>query len=124
MRSQLAGTAIRVQCTSSLTEFCAITPDFVVECAGHTAVNTLVEPCLAAEIDVVIASVGALADDKLYASLAAAAAAASVQLTLPSGAIGGIDALAAAQLAGIDSLVYTGKKPAKAWLGTPAETCG
>ena len=118
----LSGNTRSIVCYSSIDEFLSSVPDCVVECAGHTAVAAYVEPCLATGKDVIVASVGALADEKLFARLRSVAGSSGAQLTLPSGAIGGIDALAGARLAGIDSVVYTGKKPAKAWSGTAAET--
>lgn len=96
-------------------------PDIVVECAGHSAVRDLVPTCLAAGIATVIVSVGALAEDRLYERLSGVATSGGTHLILPSGAIGGIDLLAALAAAGDLRVTYRGTKPPQAWVGTPAE---
>ena len=66
-------------------------------------------------------SVGALSEPGLVERLEAAAQAGGSRIALP-GAIGAIDALSAARVGGLESVRYTGRKPASAWLGTPGET--
>ncbi|WP_237217691.1 aspartate dehydrogenase, partial [Falsiroseomonas oryziterrae] len=44
------------------------------------------------------------------------------QILLPAGAVGGIDALAAARLRGTPRVTYVGRKPPGAWRGTKAES--
>jgi len=99
----------------------AWSPDLVVECAGQQAVR-LAPTLLAHGIDTVIASVGALGDAALARELASAAAAGSSKLIIPAGAVGGLDALRAARLGGLDGVRYVGRKPPSAWCGTPAES--
>ncbi len=96
-------------------------PDLVIECAGHEVVSAVVPHILQAGVDVILVSLGALGDASLRESLAAAARAGRARLINVSGAIGGLDALAAASGAGITSVRYTGRKPPQAWRGTPAE---
>lgn len=96
-------------------------PDVVVECAGHGAVDAHGAAVLGAGTDLIVASVGSLADDAMLERLREAARTGGAQLTVPAGAIGGIDALAAARLSGIGAVTYTGRKPPAAWAGSPAE---
>lgn len=96
-------------------------PDLVIECAGHGAVVHAVPVFLNAGIDVVIASIGALADKSLAADLEQAAESGGARLILVSGAIGGLDAMRSARAAGLDEVLYVGRKPPQAWAGTPAE---
>lgn len=105
----------------SIEDLLATSPGLVIEAAGHGAVEAYVGPCLAAGVDVVVASVGALADDALRSDLASAAMKGGARLILPSGAIGGIDMLAALKPSGISSVIYTGRKPPAAWRGSIAE---
>ncbi|XBS70338.1 hypothetical protein ABK905_03505 [Acerihabitans sp. KWT182] len=87
-------------------------PDLVIECAGHGAVAHSVPSILERGIDVVIVSIGALADDKLRQALEQSATKGGAKLHLVSGAIGGLDALRSARSAGLDSVCYKGEKAA------------
>ena len=95
--------------------------ELVAECASHVAVRAHGAALLATGCDLVVISVGALAHDDLRRSLEQAAATGGSQLILPPGAVGGLDALAAARLSGLNAVIYTGHKPPKAWKGTPAQ---
>lgn len=99
----------------------ALQPDVIAECAGHNAVRQYGEQILLAGIKLVVISIGVLADKELYDRLHAAAKAGSTSMLLPAGAVGGIDALGAARLAGLRRVTYRARKPAMAWSGTPAE---
>lgn len=121
LKASKEGLAKTVLVHSDLGAFIADAPDLVVECASHSAVQSYVPALLEADIDVIIASIGALADEALYESITAAAAKGKAQITLPAGAIGGVDVMAAAKLSDITEVVYQGRKSPKAWKETPAE---
>jgi aspartate dehydrogenase len=106
---------------SDIAALLADKPDVVAECASHAAVRDYGQTILASGCDLVVISIGSLSDENLYRRLADAAKTGRARLILPPGAIGGIDALAAARLSGVDSVIYTGRKPPNAWKGTPAE---
>jgi len=98
-------------------------PDLLVECAGHSAVEEHVLPALKRGIPAIVASIGAFSHPEMAQHINDAALAGNTQVHLVSGAIGGIDALAAARVGGLDEVVYSGRKPPLAWQGTPAEQC-
>jgi aspartate dehydrogenase len=93
----------------------------LLECAGHTALTTHVLQALERGVECAVLSVGALSELGLPEKLADAARRGGAQLHLLPGAIGGIDAISAARLAGLHSVTYTGRKPPQGWRGTPAE---
>jgi aspartate dehydrogenase len=95
--------------------------DLVVEAAGHAAIEEHVVPALQRGTPCIVASVGALSVQGLAGKLERAAIEGQTQVQLIAGAIGAIDALAAARFGGLDAVRYTGRKPPRAWKGTPAE---
>ncbi|WP_301297640.1 aspartate dehydrogenase [Herbaspirillum rubrisubalbicans] len=97
-------------------------PDLLIECAGHQAIGEHIIPALQRGIACMVVSIGALSEPGLVEQLEAAARTGHTQVQLLSGAIGAIDALAAAKVGGLDSVVYTGRKPPQAWKETPAES--
>lgn len=114
----LSGNAIQVNSPEQLD---AIDAHLVIECAGHKALREYAAPALRRGCDLLIASVGALADRTLEDSLKADAARSGARILIPSGALGGLDVLCAARVGGLDEVTYVGRKPARAWIGTAAE---
>lgn len=99
----------------------AARPDVVIECAGHEAALAYCRPLLLAGIDVLLSSIGIFSDDGVLADLAQAEAEGGGRLLLGAGAVAGLDGLAAAALAGVDTVTYLSYKPPHAWRGTLAE---
>lgn len=109
-----------IEVVSSLDDLkCA--PGLVAECAGHGGVREHGAEVLRRGMDLLVISIGALADAELYGELEQAAQDGGAKLVLAAGAVAGADALAAARVGGLDRVTYTSRKPPKAWKGTPAE---
>ncbi len=85
--------------------------DLVVEAAAQAAARQHVVPMLEAGVDVMIMSVGALADEAFYEQVREAARRARRRVYIPSGALGGLDAVKAAAIAGLDSVELITTKP-------------
>lgn len=113
--------APRAQVLRSADELPALGLPLVVECAGHGALRASGEAILASGSDLLIASVGALADRTVEEALRRGASAGRSTLRIAAGALGGLDVLGAARYAGLASVVYTSRKAPAAWRGTPAE---
>src|SRR5688572_6059654 len=97
----------------------AARPEVVVEAASHDAVRDHLVDLLAARVGVIVLSAGALADDALRGRAEAASRASGALLFVPSGGIGGLDALKTACVAGVDEVSIQVAKPPRAWLGIP-----
>ena len=90
---------------TSVDELLASELSLVAECAGQGAVRQYGEQILAAGVDLMIISTGALADEATYERLQAAARAGGSRMLLPAGATAGMDGLSALrQLIELDAL--------------------
>ena len=96
---------------------CLDTPDLVLECASQQAVAQYGEAVLARGWHLAVVSTGALADSTLENRLHRAGG----QLTLLSGAVAGIDGLAAAKEGGLEHVTYQARKSPASWRGSYAE---
>ena len=92
-------------------------PDVVVEAASHESVREYGVPLLRQGVSLIVLSCGALCDDALRKALERAAAKGGALLSVPSGGIGGLDALKAACFAGVDEVTIAITKPVAAWKG-------
>ena len=94
--------------------------DLVVEAAGQGAVVDLAVPALEAGCDVLLSSVGALADAALRERVVRTAEREGRVVHVPSGAIAGLDAVRTAALTGdLESVSLTTTKPPDGLAGAP-----
>lgn len=94
----------------------------VIEAAGSTSVAPWGDAALRAGMDFAVTSTSAFADPALLDQMTQTAAAHGARLIIPPGALGGIDALAAASRMGLAQVEHRIVKPPQAWIGTEAET--
>lgn len=83
----------------------------VVECANQEAARQCAGYFVSRGIDLVIMSVGALVEGALLSKLSSEAREKGCRVYVPSGAIGAIDALRAANEHGLEKVVLTTRKP-------------
>ena len=100
-QSRARGFAEQVPLVETLPALLALGPRLVAECAGHAGLLQSGPGVLRAGIDLVVASVGALADASLEKALREAAREGGARIRIPSGAIGARDALSSARVGGL-----------------------
>ncbi|MEM2849165.1 MAG: aspartate dehydrogenase [Candidatus Bathyarchaeia archaeon] len=93
--------------------------ELVVEAASQDAVREYGLSIIEAGKNLMVMSVGALADLELYEKLRDAASRRKVEVLIPSGALAGLDAVKAAGLAKINSVTLTSRKPPKVFVDNP-----
>ncbi len=94
-------------------------PDVVLEAASHQAVRDHLVQFLEHGISVIVLSAGALTDDRVRHAAEQAAEKSGALLYVPSGGIGGLDALKSACRAGVEEVSIQVAKPPAAWKGIP-----
>src|ERR1700722_15316625 len=104
-----------------LDDLLARKPKVVAEVAGQQAITEHGAEVLKRGFDLLIISIGALAEPALLDRLKKAANEGKSRILLPAGAIGGIDAIAAMRVGGLTTVRYRSRKPPAAWRGSPAE---
>lgn len=107
--------------TGTPEEFFAREMDLVVEGAGHEAVRQYAVETLRRGMDFLTISTGAFADDALLEEVREAARLSGRRVMIPSGAIGGLDAIAAGAVGGLEEVTIVTRKPPRAWKGTAGE---
>ena len=120
-RDHLTQLARRLACTwhTDPIDVLSATPDIVVEAAAPEVVRAFAARWLDGGSDVLTMSVGALADAALLRDLSATAARTNRHVLVPSGAIGGLDAIRAARVGGLDAVELRTTKPPRALKGAP-----
>jgi aspartate dehydrogenase len=85
--------------------------DLVIEAASQVAVEQYALEVLKSKKDLMVMSVGAFSDEKLFRQVQKTARKTGQRLYIPSGAVLGIDGIKAAIRAGIDEVILTTRKP-------------
>lgn len=121
--SEPARAAVDADClvTTEMEPFLALGLDLIIEAAGQDAVRTCGVQALERGTSLMVTSVGALASDALRQELVAAAERSGARIFVPSGAIAGLDGIAAGAVGEVEEVVHITRKPPAAWKGTSAE---
>ncbi|MBT5239601.1 MAG: aspartate dehydrogenase [Rhodospirillaceae bacterium] len=97
----------------------AMGPELILECAAQQAVFDYGTQILKAGVDLMVISVGALADAGLRANLEQEARAQNTKVIIPAGALAGLDAITAAKTDGLERVLLRTRKPPNSWAGAP-----
>jgi aspartate dehydrogenase len=118
---QLAELAEKYGCayTRDLTTLAEFEPEVVVEAAAQEVVRQWAIPVLEQGLDLLVMSVGALADQNFCEEVRAAVRRTRRRLYIPSGAVGGLDILRAAGIVGLEEVKLVTSKPPHALAGAP-----
>lgn len=108
----------RAKVYDNIDDFISSGIDLAIEAASQVAVRQFAEKLLAARLDVMLMSAGALADGQFLSKLLEIAARGEVRIYLPSGAVAGLDAIRSVRDE-LTSVTLTTTKNPKALEGAP-----
>lgn len=91
----------------------------MVEAASQDAARYYLPIAISAGVDVLLLSVGALGDEEFQSDIFRLAKRKGAKIYVPSGAIGGVDALSAAKVEDIEEVTLTTTKPPSAFGDSP-----
>ena len=97
--------------TGDAADFLATSFDLVVEVAGHEALKAYAEDALRQGKDLLLISIGALADPHFEQRLHRAAHDYGRRVYLATGAIAGLDAISAGAIGGLHAVTHSVRKP-------------
>lgn len=103
--------SVDIPLVATLDQLLALKPDVVVEIAGHDGLREHGPATLRAGFNLIAVSVGVLAHDDVHQALLDAAEEGGTRMKVASGAIGALDAIAAARLGGLERVTHTVRKP-------------
>ncbi len=95
---------VPITVVKNLEEMIELKPTVIVEAASQQAVKDYINRILAANIELIVMSVGALLSLNIRSN----------KIHIPSGAIGGLDSISSVALAGIDEVILTTRKNPRA----------
>jgi len=98
---------------NSFEELIALKPDYLVEATSPSSTKEILETTLKNRINVILLSIGALADEEYYKHIEGVAKDNGVKIHLASGAISGFEVLRTARLMGLTKASLTNKKGAE-----------
>lgn len=104
---------------TALEALLAADADVIIECAGQEAFRQHVPSLLREGRDVIAISGGALAEERVEEEVREAARLGGAGLSIASGAVIGLDGLAAARPLGIHAVTYRQRAPVDSWIGHP-----
>ena len=93
--------------------------DLIIEAAGQQAVKDYMLSYLELGKHIMLISVGALGEKEIYEKVVELSKKTGSTVILPSGAIGGLDAIRSAALGGLESVELITKKPPQSLKGAP-----
>ena len=109
----------KTKAAKSIEEVLSSDAELVIEAASQAAVSSYAKRVLDRGKHMMIMSTGALLDDELCGSLLEIAGKRGVKIFLPSGAIGALDALKSASMAGVQEVVLKTTKNPEGLKGAP-----